>query len=118
MQSSTPDGQSSRPNYSVHALKPLTKILSFGPLARKPAKAPRRGPCRAWSTDIKYRRHGLIATKMADFAKPEAVSGCSHGGFFGGDADINPAFCRYRGISAAAGCESCPGPDCADRLGP
>src|ERR1700735_1011890 len=71
MQSSTPDGQSSRPNYSVHALKPLTKILSFGPLGRKPAKASRRGPCRAWSTDTKYRRHGLIATKMADLQSPK-----------------------------------------------
>src|ERR1700722_11649388 len=80
MQSSTPDGQSSRPNYSVHALKPLTKILSFGPLARKPAKASRRGPYRAWSTDTKYRCHGLIAAKMADFEKPKAASGCGYGG--------------------------------------
>src|ERR1700684_3303145 len=74
MQSSTPDGPCPHPNYRVQALKPLTKILSFGPLARKPTKVSRRAPCRAWSIDVKYRRHGLIAAKMADSGKPKALS--------------------------------------------
>jgi hypothetical protein len=39
MQSSTPNGQFSHPSNSVHALKPLIKILSFGSLARKPITA-------------------------------------------------------------------------------
>src|ERR1700691_407788 len=118
MQSSTPDGHRSRPNYSVQALKPLTKIVSFGPLARKPTEASRRVACRAWSIDIKYRRHGLIATKMTDFGVPKGASGCGYGGVFRVDADFQRAFGRYREISAGADCGSSPERDCADRSGP
>src|SRR5229473_7330251 len=69
MQSSTPNGQFAHPNYSVHALKPLTKILSFGALARKPVRALRRIPPRKWSTDVKYRGLGLIGAESADFCE-------------------------------------------------
>src|SRR6267143_249726 len=57
------------PQPSVHALKPLTKILSFGPSARKPLKAERSAPAPAWSTDVKSRGRGLIGAKTADFSK-------------------------------------------------
>jgi hypothetical protein len=46
MQSSTPYGQFAHPNHSVHALKPLIKILSFGALARKPVEPSRRSRIR------------------------------------------------------------------------
>src|SRR5260370_13917464 len=69
MQSSTPTGQFSHSNHSVHALKPLTKILSSGPRARKPIKASRWVPAQAWSIDVKYRCLGLIGAETADFGK-------------------------------------------------
>src|SRR5471030_1341030 len=69
MQSSTPNGQFAHPDYSVHALKPLSKILSFGPLARKPIRALRRVPQLAWSIDVKYRCLGLIGAEIANFGK-------------------------------------------------
>src|SRR6266478_9701894 len=55
------------PQPSVHALKPLTKILSFGPSARKPIRAERWEVAPAWSTDVKYRGQGLIGAKTAGF---------------------------------------------------
>src|SRR5260370_15463944 len=55
------------PQPSVHALKPLTKILSFGPSARKPLKAERSAPAPAWSTDVKSRGRGLIRAETAGF---------------------------------------------------
>src|SRR5258707_7780237 len=55
------------PQPSVHALKPLTKILSFGPSARKPIRAGRSAPAPAWSIDVKYRGQGLIGAKTAGF---------------------------------------------------
>src|SRR5258706_5350024 len=57
------------PQPSVHALKPLTKILSFGPSARKPLKAEPWAPALAWSTDVKSRGRGLIGAERADFSK-------------------------------------------------
>src|SRR5258707_15778413 len=57
------------PQPSVHALKPLTKILSFGPSARKPLKAERWAAAPAWSTDVKSRGRGLIGAERADFSK-------------------------------------------------
>src|SRR5258708_37208396 len=57
------------PQPSVHALKPLTKILSFGPSARKPLKAEPWAPAPAWSTDVKSRGRGLIGAERADFSK-------------------------------------------------
>src|SRR5712671_4847253 len=57
------------PQPSVHALKPLTKILSFGPSDRKPLKAEPWAPAQAWSTDVKSRGRGLIGAKTADFSK-------------------------------------------------
>ena len=38
-----PTGNFRTPTYSVHALKPLSKILSFGPHARKPIRASAAG---------------------------------------------------------------------------
>src|SRR5438874_5654184 len=55
------------PQPSVHALKPLTKILSFGSSARKPIRAEQRDPAPAWSTDVKYRCQGLIGVETAGF---------------------------------------------------
>src|SRR3981189_3616144 len=69
MQSSTPNGQRAHPNYSVHALKPLTKILTFGAPARKPVSALQWVLPRAWSTDVKYRGLGLIGAETVDFCK-------------------------------------------------
>src|SRR5258705_13906752 len=57
------------PQPSVHALKPLTKILSFGPSARKPIRAERSSAAPAWSIDVKYRGQGLIGAKRRDFSK-------------------------------------------------
>src|SRR5437667_4695701 len=59
------------PQPSVHALKPLTKILSFGPSARKPIRAERRVPAPAWSTDVKYWCQGLIGAETAGFFQKE-----------------------------------------------
>src|SRR5258708_23475761 len=55
------------PQPSVHALKPLTKILSFGPSARKLIRADRWAAAPAWSTDVKYRGQGLIGAETAGF---------------------------------------------------
>src|SRR5258705_12636474 len=55
------------PQPSVHALKPLTKILSFGPSARKPIRAERSSPAPAWSIDVKSRGQGLIGAKTDGF---------------------------------------------------
>src|SRR5438874_1750822 len=55
------------PQPSVHALKPLTKILSFGPSARKPIGAERWVPASAWSIDVKYWCQGLIGAETAGF---------------------------------------------------
>src|SRR5437879_5190577 len=60
------------PQPSVHALKPLTKILSFGPSARKPIRAEQWDPAPAWSTDVKYRCQGLIGALRLCMA----VHGC------------------------------------------
>src|SRR6478672_6710938 len=62
------------PQPSVHALKPLTKILSFDPPARKPLKAERCEAAPAWSTDVKSRGRGLIGAETAGFFQKE------HGG--------------------------------------
>src|SRR3979411_2827099 len=86
MQSSTPTGQFSHPTYSVHALKPLTKILTVSPLGRKPVEASRQVPAGEWSTDLKYRRPGLIAAEMAEFLKNR---GQRRDGRFGGDSARN-----------------------------
>src|ERR1700687_197901 len=81
MQSSTPNGQFSHPNHSVHALKPLTKILPFGAPGRKPMGALRQVPPQAWSIDVKYRCLGLIGAETADLRKSRGQS--PGGGFCG-----------------------------------
>src|ERR1700694_5968059 len=94
MQSSTPNGQVSHPNLSVHALKPLTKILPFGLPGRKPTGVLRRVPPQAWSTEVKYRCLGLIGAERADFLKKPGLNGpgCRLGGHFtqksGGSAQL------------------------------
>src|SRR6266446_7051143 len=98
---------------SVHALKPLTKILSFGPSARKPLRAERWVPAPAWSTDVKYRCQGPIGVETAGFfQKRQRVNGwgcrsSSRHFLLPQKFRLNPFSGRDRGISAAAACESC-----------
>src|SRR6266436_3739666 len=64
------------PQPSDHALKPLTKILSFGPSARKPIRAERWVPAPAWSTDVKYRCQGPIGAENGGiFQKRTGLTG-------------------------------------------
>src|SRR5712672_4715750 len=109
MQSSTPNGQLSHPNHSVHALKPLIKIVSFGPLARKPAGTPRQYRTQAWSIDLKYRCLGLIGADIADSEKSggSGLGGRLEGIFRPKRGGLSPASGRYRGLSAAAACGAC-----------
>src|SRR5260221_13205009 len=82
------------PQPSVHALKPLTKILSFGPSVRKPLKAEPWAPAPAWSTDVKSRSRGLIGAETAGFFQKRKggwwLAWCRTGHFFPQKTALKP----------------------------
>jgi hypothetical protein len=88
----------------------LFKILPFDPPPRnwRRTSPPVLRP--AWSTDLKDRAFGLIATKIGDSEKFAAASGPRPT-----PASFSQACGRYRGISAAAACGSRPRRGCAGR---
>src|SRR3954470_22945457 len=69
MQSSTPTGQFPHPKHSVHALKPMIKVLLFGHTRRKPKQESPDDPAYEWSIDLKYPCLGLIAAGIGTFTK-------------------------------------------------
>src|SRR5712672_536874 len=95
MWSSPPNRQSSAPQPSVHALKPLTKILSFGPSARKPLRVERWVPAPAWSTDVKSRGRGLWGPNGKNFFKKRTEGyglGARPAGYFPEKTGPHPIF--------------------------
>src|SRR3954451_3635849 len=75
MQSSTPTGQFPHPKHSVHALKPMIKVLLFGHTRRKPKQESPDDPAYELAIDLKYPCLGLIAAGIGTFTKRSGFNG-------------------------------------------
>src|SRR3954451_13824074 len=70
-----PTGQFPHPKHSVHALKPMIKVLLFGHTRRKPKLESPDDPAYEWSIDLKYPCLGLIAAGIGTFTKRSRFNG-------------------------------------------